>query len=165
MNDFLQDKRFDFVAERDKQFIRAFDAEMVKLGYSFGDTIGSGYCWEKYMLIYRKIGGKSEKVYARMYIREKDVVLRFFLSGIDSHRKYIESSSSHIKEVFVGEYANCKHCHNEKYGDCRFRKAYTIDERLIEKCSGNTFEFYDPCLQRMGDYISLFTEFYPARKR
>jgi hypothetical protein len=69
------------------------------------------------------------------------------------------------KPVFVGDYANCKHCHNERKGACHFRKIYTIDDRLIEKCNGNTFEFYNPCLDRMGDYMTLFQEFYPNRKR
>ena len=45
----------------------------------FGGKIGSGYCWGKYMVIYRKSGVKSENVYARIYMRDADIVLRLFL--------------------------------------------------------------------------------------
>lgn len=165
MRDLLKEKRFGFIATSDKRFILAFDGEMTGLGYGFGGKIGSGYCWGKYMIIYTRSGVKSKKVFSRIYIRDESIVLRFFFSDIDKHRGYIEHTSPHIKEVFVGEYARCKHCHNEKNGSCPFRKSYTIDGEFIEKCSGNTFEFYDPSLQRLDDYISLFTEFYPNRKK
>jgi len=165
MDDILKDRQFDCIADNDRQFILAFNNDMTKLGYSFGDKIGSGYCWGKYMIIYTRSGVKSKKVFARIYIRDDSIVLRFFFSDIDRHRRYIENSPTHIKGVFVGDYANCKHCHNEKDASCQFRKTYTIDDRLMEKCSGNTFEFFDPSLQKMDDYMTLFTEFYPNRKR
>jgi hypothetical protein len=92
-------------------------------------------------------------------------VLRLFLNAIDKHRAYIEKAPSHIKEAFVGEAGNCQHCHNEKAGKCRFRKTYTLDDRLIEKCNGITFEFHHPSIERIPDYIALFTEFFPNRKR
>lgn len=161
----LSEARFDFISRTDKRFIYAFDAEMVRLGYSFGNQIGSGYCWGKYMLIYRRSGVKSEKVFARIYIRDTGIVLRLFLNTIDKHRDYLEKAPAHIKEVFVGEQGSCQHCHNEKEGVCRFRKTYTLDERRIEKCSGITFEFHNPGMERIPDYITLFTEFFPNRKR
>lgn len=164
MANFLKEQRFDFISASDKRFILAFDSEMTRRGYGFGGKIGSGYCWGKYMVIYTKSGVKSKKVFARIYIRDESIVLRFFFNDIDKHRSYIETSPAHIKEVFVGDHGNCKHCHNEKDGNCRFRKSYTIDERFIEKCNGNTFEFYDLSFQRMEDYMNLFSEFYPNRK-
>src|SRR5512141_1973588 len=118
---FLDERRFDFVSPDNKAFIYAFDDEMTRLGYNFGDKIGSGYCWGKYMLIYTKSGVKSKRVYARIYIREQSIVLRLFISEIDKHRKYIEQAPIHVKEVFTGEYGKCKHCHNEKDGTCMFR--------------------------------------------
>lgn len=163
MNDWLDEERFEFVAQDAKGFIRAFDREMNSLGYDFGGTIGSGYCWGKYMLIYRKTGAKSKTVYARIYLREHSIVLRLFLNGLDDHRGYIEAAPPHIKETFTGDSGNCQHCHNEKDGRCRFRKTYTIDGRFIEKCNGCTFEFHNPNLQNLGDYIALFTEFFPVR--
>ena len=165
MVNILDEPRFDFISKSDKGFIAAFDDEMQKLGYGFGDTIGSGYCWGKYMLIYRKTGVKSETVYARIYIRESTIVLRLFLNAIDKHRDYVENAPAHIKEVFVGEHGDCKHCHNEKHGACRFRKTYTIEDRFIEKCNGITFEFHDPNLDRLPDYLTLFKEFFPHKRR
>jgi hypothetical protein len=146
MIDLLNEERFDFIANDEKRFMSAFDDAMTKLGYTFGNNIGSGYCWGR-------------------YIRDENIVLRLFLNAMDKHRGYIENSPSHIKEVFVGDHGKCKHCHNDKAGDCRFRKTYTIDGQLIEKCNGITFEFPNPSIQRLTDYISLFTEFYPNRKR
>ncbi len=165
MNAVLDEERFDFISTEDKAFIIAFDDEMTRLGYDFGGKIGSGYCWGKYMLIYTKSGVKSKNVYARIYLRETSTVLRLFLNGIDQHRAYIENAPAYIKEVFTGEAANCKHCHNDKDGQCRFRKAYTIDQLFIEKCNGITFEFHDPGVEKLADYLALFREFYPGKKR
>lgn len=164
MRDILNEERFDFVSNEDKRFMAAFNDEMTKLGYGFGGKIGSGYCWGKYMLIYTKAGIKNKKVFARIYIRDESIVLRLFLNDIDEHRQYIENAPAHIKEVFVGDFGNCQHCHNEKDGICRFRKTYTLDGQFIEKCNGSTFEFHGPSLRKLPDYISLFTEFYPNKK-
>ncbi|HEU0292507.1 MAG TPA: hypothetical protein VFR47_07210 [Anaerolineales bacterium] len=165
MKDILQEERFDFISKKDKSFVLAFNDEMAKLGYGFGGKIGSGYCWGKYMIIYTKTSVKSKKVFARIYLRDESIVLRLFLNEIDKHREYVENAPAHIKAVFVGDFGGCKHCHNERDGLCRFRKTYTLDNRLIEKCNGSTFEFQDPSLRRISDYMTLFTEFYPIRKR
>lgn len=161
----LSEPRFDFISTPNKTFIQAFDDEMTRLGYTFGDKIGSGYCWGKYMLIYRKSGVKSEQVYARIYLRDESIVLRLFLNDIDKHRAFIEHAPAYIKEVFTGDQATCQHDHNEDAdGNCRFRKSYTIDGRFIEKCNGITFEFHQPSLDKLPDYLALFTEFFPIRK-
>lgn len=133
MKDILQEEGFSFISNEDKAFIRAFDGEMNKLGYDFGDQIGSGYCWGKYMMIYTKSGAKSKKVYARIYIRDDSVVLRLFFSDIDQHRAYIERAPLHIKDVFAGEHGACQHCRSEEGGGCRFRKTYSLDGQRIEK--------------------------------
>jgi hypothetical protein len=164
MDDLLKEERFDFIANHDKAFILAFNNEMTRPGYDFGDRIGSGYCWGKYMLIYTKTGVKSKNVYARIYIREASIVLRLFFSNIDKHREYVENAPGHIKKVFVGEHGNCQRCHNDKDGACRFRKTYTLDDRRIEKCNGITFEFPSPRSHEIKDYMELFTEFYPQKK-
>lgn len=160
----LQEERFDFIADPDKLFIRAFDDEMTRLGYDYGNKIGDGYCWGKYMLIYRRSGVKSANVYARIYIRESSIVLRLFLNDIDKHRRFIENAPPHIKTVFTGEHGDCHHCHNQKDGTCRFRKTYTLDGRLIEKCNGVTFEFHQPDVEKLSDYIALLMEFFPQKK-
>src|SRR5512146_65521 len=109
MDDILKDEKFDFISRPDKAFILAFNEEMSRLGYDFGDKIGSGYCWGKYMLIYTRTGVKSKNVYARIYVRDADVVLRLFFSNIDKHRTYIEKAPTHIKDVFVNDFGKCKH--------------------------------------------------------
>ncbi|MFC1886249.1 hypothetical protein ACFLZM_04265 [Thermodesulfobacteriota bacterium] len=165
MKDILKEDWFDPISNNDKAFIIAFDNEMTKLGYDSGGKIGSGYVWGKYMIIYRKSRVKSKKVFARIYIRDENVVLRLFFSKIDRHREYIENSPPHIKMVFAGDYGNCQRCHNHKDGICKFTKAYTLEDRLIEKCNGTTFEFHNPSTSRIADYMDLFTEFYPGKKR
>ncbi len=164
MKNILSEERFNILSAGNKAFILAFDNEISKLGYSSGDNIGNGYCWGKYMIIYSKVGVKSKQVAARIYIREKSIVLRLFLNKIDKHREYIENAQAFIKDIFTGEYGKCNHCHNDKGGICKFRKMYTLDNNFIEKCNGITFEFWEPNLEKLPDYINLLKEFYPQRK-
>jgi len=116
------------------------------------------------MIIYTRSGVKSKNVFARIYIRDSSIVLRLFFSNIDKHREYIENAPSHIKGVFVGDFGKCQHDKDDKDGKCQFRKTYTIDDQLIEKCNGLTFEFHNPRIQEINGYIGLFTEFYPKKK-
>jgi hypothetical protein len=160
MEKILQEERFDFITSDQRAFFLTYNEEMQKLGYDFVSAIGSGYCWGKYMVIYRKSGVKSDKVYARIYLRDTSTVLRLFLNEIDEHRAFVEQAPAYIKEVFVSDYGKCQYCKNEKEGRCQFRKAYTIDNRFIEKCNGYTFEFHEPNIQKIDDYITLFTEFF-----
>lgn len=160
----LSEERFNFISAENKAFILAFDKEISKLGYCFGGNIGDGYCWGRYMIIYSKEGVKSKKVAARIYIREKSIVLRLFLNNLDKHRKYIEKAPAYIRDVFTGGHADCKHCHNDKAGVCKFRKTYTLDDKYYEKCNGITFEFLEPDLNKLSGYIGLLKEFYPVRK-
>lgn len=159
MKNTLNTERFEFVSDEDKRFIISFSNELEKMGYVFDKEIGSGYCWGKYMILYRKQDVKSKKVYARLYIKDNEIVLRMYLSNIDQHRAFIENAPDYIREVFTGDYGDCKHCHNEKDGACKFRKSYILDNRLIEKCNGMTFEFYHPTLEKLPGYLELFAEF------
>ncbi len=163
MKTILSEDRFSFISEESKAFITAFDDEINKLGYGCGGHIGEGYCWGRYMIIYSKNGVKYKQVAARIYIRDSSIVLRLFLNNIDKHRSYIENSKSFIKEVFESEYGNCRRCHNDKGGICKFRKAYTLENRLIEKCNGYTFEFNGPDLVKLSDYMGLIKEFYAPK--
>ena len=164
MREMLDETRFDFLSQMDKDFIVEFDDVIADRGYDFGGKIGPGYCWGNYMAIYTKTGVKSKKVYARIYMRDDGISLRLFFSNIDAHRGYIEKSPRLINEVFTGESSACNHCRNEKDGECKFRKSYTIDNRFIEKCGGNTFTFRTPAKEHIPDYIDLFSEFYPSKK-
>lgn len=164
MKTILEEERFNIIPAESKAFILAFDNEISKLGYGFDGNIGSGACWGRYMIIYSKIGVKSKQVVARIYIRENSIILRLFLNEIDKHREYIENTQTFIKEVFTGEHGNCHHCHNDKGGICKFRKTYTLENNYIEKCNGITFEFREPNLEKLPDYMSLLKAFYPAKK-
>ncbi len=157
---------YDFIPSTGKRFIAAFDSAMRDRGYVAGG-ITDGYCWGKHMVIYTKEGVKSKKSYARIYIKEGgEVVLRMYFSNIDNHRAYIEMTPSHVKQAFTGDYGVCGHCHNQKDGGaCMHRKTYTIDHVLYEKCDGFTFEFHDVCAERIADYMALFMQFYPVKKK
>jgi hypothetical protein len=164
METILQEARFDFLSAQNKAFILAFDNEMGRLGYTFGRKIGSGFCWGKYMVIYTRAGVKSDAVYARIYMREHEIVLRLFLNKLDKHHLFLEQAPAYIKEVFTGPHAACSHDRDDGSGNCKFRKSYTLDGRLIEKCNGITFEFHEPTLEKLCDYLALFTEFYPKKR-
>lgn len=165
MKNILVEERFNILSNENKAFILAFDNEISKLSYSSSGSIGDGYCWGKYMIIYSKVGVKSKQVVARIYIRENSIVLRLYLNKIDKHREYIENAKTFIKDVFTGEHGKCNHCHNDKGGICKFRKTYTLEDNYIEKCNGITFEFWEPNLEKLPDYISLLNEFYPLKKK
>ncbi|WP_066719618.1 hypothetical protein [Clostridium sp. Marseille-P299] len=165
MKTILEEKRFDIVSEKNKEFILAFNNEITKLGYDFGGNIGSGFCWGEYMVIYSKTGVKNKQVAARIYIRQNSIVLRLFLNKIDKHREYIEKSKDFIKGVFMNDYGKCKHCRDDEEGGCKFRKSYSLEEELIEKCNGFTFEFWEPNMDKLPDYINLLEEFYRLRRK
>lgn len=57
----MSEKQFDFIGSSDKQFIIEFTKALEDLGYTYGGEIGSGFCWGKFMLIFRKANVKSKK--------------------------------------------------------------------------------------------------------
>lgn len=156
----INEKQFDFIGQRDKDFIIKFTHLMEELGYTYGDRICDGICWGRYMLIFTKSGVKSKKVVARIYIRDSYIVLRMYFNDVTKHAKYISAAPEYIKSVFMGGPADCRHCRGES---CKFRKEYEIDGIKYEKCNGETFEFYRPEVENISDYIGLFTEFYPRK--
>ena len=157
----MKEEHFHFISETDKQFIIAFTKALQALGYTYNDTIGSGFCWGKYMLIFRKANVKSKNVVARIYIQDHSIVLRMFFNQVTKHGDFIRSSPEFIRDVFLGEYGNCKHCRGDA---CKFRKDYEIDGIKYEKCNGVTFEFRETKLEYIPDYIALFQEFFPAKQ-
>lgn len=162
MEEILSEERFNIISDSNKAFITAFNTKIKNLGYDFGGSIGNGYCWGKYMIIYAKTGVKSKNVIARIFIRENGIVLRLFFNNVDKHSAYIENSTAHIKDVFTGNHGNCS-C-SPKKENCRMRKNYTVDNKTIEKCSGVVFEFWSPTEEKLPDYIDLLKEFYPLSK-
>lgn len=158
----MSEESFHFIQERDRIFIIEFTKALEKMGYTYGGEIGSGYCWGKYMLIFRKAKVKSKNVVARIYIKEDSIVLRLFFNNVTRNAAYISASPEHIKDAFTSDYGTCKHC---KGDNCKFRKDYEIDGIKYEKCNGTTFEFHNPEIGNLSDYLALFKEFYPLSKR
>ena len=163
MDEILLEKRFSILSDADKAFILAFDEGIGELGYDFGGGIGEGYVWGKLMIIYSKMGVKSKKVAARVFIREKGIVLRLFFTGVEKHTGYIEGAAEHIKAAFRSGYGDCT-C-NPKKENCKMRKTYTFEGTSVEKCSGVVFEFHQPTIEKLDDYLGLLAEFYPVRKK
>lgn len=157
----MAEKQFDFLKEKDKLFIIDFTKKLEELGYTYGGEIGSGFCWGRYMLIFRKTNVKSKNVAARIYMKEDGIVLRLFFNTVSKLAVYISGLLSYIKTVFTGDYGNCKHC---KGDICKFCKEYEIGGMGYEKCNGTTFEFREPKREDIPDYIELFQEFYPGYK-
>ncbi len=166
MEAILQEARFNFVSEQNKAFMVAFNQEMNRLGYDFVGTIGTGYGWGKYMVIYTKTGVKSQAVYARIYLQEDGITLRLFLNNVDQHEAFIEKAPAHIKALFTAEDTLCKHDRDDQDGNCRsrFRRTYTIDGQRIEQCMPLTYYIPQPEMQRLPDYIALFAEFYAGKR-
>ena len=163
--DLLTEPKLMYLSLQDLLFVDTFNGLMNQLGYDFGGTIGDGYCWGKHMLIYRKTGARSPRVYARVNLREVGSALRLYLNDLDNHRLFLEHSPDHIKSVFTGPHGDCQHCQNEKGGGCRFRKTYTLDGHEHEKCNGIVFEFQNPTVEKVMDFQQLFLEFYPDRRK
>lgn len=158
----MKETRFNFISESNKQFIIDFTQALNALGYTYGDEIGSGFCWGKYMLIYRKTMVKSKNVVVRIYIKEDTIVLRLFLNNVTKHSHYIHNAPARIKQAFISDHGTCKHC---KGDHCKFRKDYEINGISYEKCNGTTFEFFEPKSEYIPDYIALFKEFYPQKRK
>ncbi len=158
----LTEERFAIITEPDKAFILAFNKEIADLGYDYGGHIGWGACWGHYMVIYSKVGAKSKQVAARIFIRENGIVLRLFFNNVEKHIGYIENAPKHIKSVFTGTHGDCS-C-NPKKENCRMRKTYALDGKQIEKCSGVVFEFHQPDMAKLPDYMGLLEEFYVSKK-
>lgn len=156
----IKNEKYSFIKDNDKQFIVEFSKALDNLGYC-NDGFGNGFCWGKYMIIYRKANVKSKNVYARIYIRDDGICLRLFFNNLSKHSDYIENAPDFIKNVFVGDYGNCKHC---KGDNCKFRKDYKINGFDYEKCNGFTFEFYEPTTEKLPEYIALFKEFNISKK-
>jgi|GEM_PF-328858 hypothetical protein len=167
MKDILSEDRFNIISETDKKFILAFDAAMFDRDWGL-ETNGhyKGYMWGRFMFIYYKLGVRAKQVAARFYVREDNIVLRLYFSGIDKHRAYIENAPPHIKDVFTGTHGDCEHCKDTEHkNSCKHRKIYTIEETVYEKCDGTVFEFWQPTIQKLPDYMALLDKFYASKKK
>lgn len=95
-------------------------------------------------------------------MRDGSICLRLFLNDVTKHGEYIDKAPGFINTVFTGEYGACKHCRGD---NCKFRKDYEIGGVRYEKCNGLTFEFHEPTVEKLPEYIKLFAEFFPQKKK
>jgi len=160
MEQLLKEDRFNFVSKENKKFISAFTKQMDLLGYDFGGKIEDGYSWGKYMIIYSKKDVKTKKIIARIFIRDNGIVLRLFFKNIDKHKSFIENAPFYIKNPFINEQGRCVHCREK----CSCTKIYTIDGKKMEKCTHQTFEFIDPKMEYLKDYMEILNEFYKKNR-
>lgn len=165
MERLLQSPQFEYLSGQSKTFVLAFDEAMDTLGYTSGGEIGDGYCWGRHMVIYTRVGVKSKKSYARIYLQEDGLVLRFYFSKVDGHSEAIAAKPQFIQEAFTGAFGQCGHCHNQRQdGGCSHRKCYSIAGKPYEKCDGYTFWFTHPRLEDLPAYLELFSLFYPPKR-
>lgn len=157
----LAEERYSFISEQDKAFIVAFDKQFEALGYDCGGTIGGDGNMEKFTIKYGKTSVKSRPCPARIHItRNGEVMLRMYFMNINKHKQYIENAPSHIKEAFTIDWGDCKSC----MPHCKSMKIYTIGEQLYNKCCHSTAFFNNPSVERLEDYMALYSEFNPRNK-
>lgn len=167
MEQILNKEPFDFVNEKNKEFIIAFDRKMKELGYE-SNGILPYVCWGKFVTAYKKAGVKSGKCVARFYYRDDCVLFRMYFSRIEDHRGYIENAPAFIREMFTNEIGNCGHCKNnckDENGNCSHCKVYRINGVRYEKCDGQVFYTDHLDIDELDEYIGLIKEFYPVKKQ
>lgn len=84
--------------------------------------------------------------------------------NITRHGEYILKAPARIQEVFIGEYADFRHCSDDENGVCRFRKSYTVGDKDLHKCNGRTFEIYNPSGGQAGRLPEFVRCIYPVKK-
>jgi hypothetical protein len=165
----LKSLEYSFISNEQKQFVVAFNEAMLKIGYE-NSGITPYVCLGKYKIEYCKAGLKTKKYIARFYFRDYGIVLRLYFTNIDKHREYIENAPDFIKTPFVNDVGKCKQCDKNgggigKKGKCSFKKLYTIENVLYEKCSGENYYFNNYNLDTIPLYIDLIQSFYPDKNK
>ena len=168
MEKLLADEKFSFVSEQDKAFIVAFDAAMLAAGYE-NNGIQPYVVFGRHKIEYSKAGLKTKKYVARIYLRDDGIALRLYFTDVDRHRGTIEGAPDFIKAPFVNDRGRCKQCDQNgggigRKGKCAFKKTYTIDGVLHEKCAGDNYFFNSHDIGNVPRYIDLLAAFYPGRK-
>jgi len=169
MNKLLADEKFDFISENDKEFIVAFNNEMLRAGY-MNNGIQPYVVFGKYKIEYCKARLKTKKYVARIYFRDKEIVLRLYFSNINTCRDYIEKAPDFIKKPFINNHSKCKGCDANGGGmisntKCRYKKSYIIDSETYIKCAEQAFMFENPAACNAIEYVNLITAFYPDKSR
>lgn len=164
----LQSPEYDFISDAEKDFVIAFDKAIQAIGYESGGIVPY-VCFGKYKIEYTKAGNKTKKFVARFYFRESGIVLRLYFNNIDKHSTYIENAPDFIKAPFINDVGKCKHCYQNgggigKDGKCSFKKSYTLDNTLYEKCSGENYYFDNHDLSAIPFYMALIERFYRQKR-
>jgi len=165
MENLLSDEKYNFVGQKDKDFIIAFNSAMTEAGYE-NNGIQPYVVFGKHKIEYYKPGSKTKKYIARIYFRDEEIVLRLYFSNIDKRRGYIEKSPDFIKKPFIDDSHQCKpNCKGMIVNDkCRYRKKYTLDGVPFIKCAEESFMFYQMNPENAPRYAELVGAFYPVRK-
>jgi hypothetical protein len=166
VNELLTDDIYNFISQKDKDFIIAFNECMIKAGYE-NNGIQPYVVFGKYKIEYYKPGSKTKKYIARIYIRDNETVLRLYFSNIDKRRACIEKSPDFIKKPFVDDSHLCKpNCKGMiTNGKCRYQKTYTLDGVPFVKCAEQSFMYYSMDANNASKYVELLAAFYPVKKQ
>ncbi|MCL2109003.1 MAG: hypothetical protein FWH20_06635 [Oscillospiraceae bacterium] len=167
MNDLLLEK-YNFLNENEKKFIVSFNDEMAKIGY-VNSGIQDYVVFGKYKIEYYKLGLKTKKIIARIYIRDGDekiaarwggnglgIALRLYFTNINKHKTYIENAPDFIKTPFIDNHSICHDCKV----NCNRKKVYMIDGKMYTKCTDCAFMFEKPNAENVMEYINLLKLFY-----
>jgi hypothetical protein len=178
MSTLLKEDRFAYISKENKKFIAEFTKRMKAAGYDFGGQIGGGFCWGQNMIIYSQTGGKTEKVVARIYVRDNGVivwggteyryknsiVLRLFFDNINKHTEYVEKAPAHINALFSSGEGTCPYICGQRSEKCHNQKRYALNGKQMEKC-GYYFCFTDPKPEAIKDYVDILQEFHAKKTR
>ena len=168
MKELLSEEKYNFISDAEKAFIVAFDAAMEDAGYATSG-IQPYVCLGKYKIEYSKADLKTKRFVARIYFRDSGIALRLYFTDIDRHSAITESATPFIKDPFINEVGRCKHCDQQgggigKKGRCSFKKSYTLDQILHEKCAGENYYFSEYSLESIPQYMALLGTFYPPKR-
>ncbi len=178
MKKLMEQEKYNIISDENKAFLIALDEEMIKMGYEIyqaEDAWNWATNWfnAKYMINYTVIEKKPRKYAAHVFIYENGLMLRLFAikygvnslntkdkarSVINPHREYIENAPAHIKELFTIKNTDCDHTHENVNGFCWRLDTYTIDGNVYEKCTGKGFDFWNPAIEKLPDYINMLSE-------
>jgi len=184
MADLMAQEKFSIVSNADKTLLIALDEEMAKLGYGIYESIDA-WEWSKnwfkarYQINYTITKMKKRKYMAHVFIKDDGSVILLRLltekiganshntrqescSFIDPHREYIENAPAHVKELFTKK-SDCNHTHENENGFCWRLDTYTINNVVYEKCVGKGFDFWNPTMEKLPDYMDLLSELKPKK--
>lgn len=166
MENILSNKDFHYITKNDREFLIEFDKKICALGFERIE-IGDFLRWGNKTIAYIKPKVKAKNYISKIFFDGINIYFRLYFNNIDKHAKYIENAPNHIKEVFTNDVGRCEHCGIggcvKPDGSCSHRKTYIINEVIYEKCDGKVFYFQDFNLDKLNDYISLITTFFPIK--